>query len=186
MPQYTVQAAALKEQKEIGGNPMCVYNLTVTDPSGQQVACELLQRPDTPAPTPGLQIDGDMKPSKDPSKYPPTLKKAKKEGAGGRGGGYDSPETIARITRSHAQQMALRFFASTAKGVTIDFDADAAAVTAAVKRHLSTVKKLADWFENDVMEAAASVAPPAQPAQQQQAPPAQAAAPAAGEDDIPF
>ncbi len=190
--QYTVVSAALKETKEIGGGNMNIYNLAVTDPTGQAINCELLQRPESPTPTQGQTIDGDMQPGKNANQLP-TLKKAKQENGGGRGGGgYDSPVTIARITRSHSQEMALRFLALSG-GVTIDWEADAATTKAQVKEQLDRLKRFTDWFDNDVAGAAASVeqaAPPAQaaPPPQQQPPPAQQppAAQPAGEDDIPF
>jgi hypothetical protein len=192
LPIYTVQSVAFKEQKNIGGGDMHIYNLAVTDPSGQQIACELLQRPTSAAPTVGQQIDGDMQAAKNPQ-MPPTLKKKKQEshGGNGNGGGYNSPETIARITRSHSQDMALRFLEATG-GTKIDWDlveGDEDQRTAEITGDLGLVKKLADWFDRDVAAAEARVTAAAPPtAAAQQSPPAQAQpAPAAGgDDDIPF
>jgi len=196
MPQFTIQSAALKEQKDIDGQ-MCIYTLLVTDPTGQQIQCELLQRPDTPIPQQGQQVEGDMRPSSNPAKYPPTLKKAKPAGGGGGGGrGFDSPETIARISRSHAQEMALRFYEATGAGK-LDWKGDADQEK--VRVQLGHVKRLTDWFDADVKAAAEHVAQqqPAQqtpPPQQQQAPPPQQQAPPPqaetppppSDDDIPF
>lgn len=193
MPLYTVQSVAFKEQKEIGGNPMNIFTLGVTDPNGQAINCELLQRPETAAPETGQQIDGDMQAGKSAGQAP-TLKKAKKAPPGGGRGGYDDPATIARITRSHSQEMALRFVDVTG-GTAIDYEADEAAVQTAIKERLKLVKRLTDWFDNDVSAAGASAAPTnngggqqAQPAPAQAAPaPAQPpAAPAGEDDDIPF
>jgi hypothetical protein len=200
MQKYTVQSAQFKTEKAINGNPMHIYGLAVFDPNGQVIQCEILQRPTTPAPTVGEAIEGEMRPSSNPQ-FPPALKRAQKQGGGGGGKGY-GPEDIARITRSHSQEMALRFFEATG-GAKIDYTASGDALTEAIAQHLSTVQKLAAWFDRDVSAAADRVkggqqpapaqAPPAQQPPAQQAPPPQQAAPAPAEgpppqsdEDIPF
>jgi hypothetical protein len=73
-------------------------------------------------------------------------------GRGGGGRGYDDPETIARITRSHSQEMALRFVAATdaASALNPEETASRDAFLAGV------LKPLIDWFDSDVQGAAKS------------------------------
>lgn len=73
-------------------------------------------------------------------------------GGGGKGGGY-SPGDIARITRSHSQEMAVRLIAASgaAQGL------DPANATDAGPFLNGVVARLADWFDADVAKAEAAV-----------------------------
>lgn len=195
MASFTVQSAQYKTEKKINNAPMHIYTLSVLDANNQVIACEILQRPSSPAPAPGMVIEGEMKPSSNPQ-FPPTLKRAQ-QASGGGGGGSFGPEDIARITRSHSQEMALRFI-SAAGG--LPGGAQSLQDKEKVQEHLGLVKRLSDWFDKDVGaagKAAGGGQQQAQPAQQQapppQQPPAQQAPPAQApaqqpdpDDDIPF
>lgn len=98
-------------------------------------------------PKPGDEIFGDITKDKRGNWR---FKRAKKNAGGGgsfSGGGssYDKPETIARITRSHSQEMALRALdIAVGKGLFVPKNTDAlrAAITA-----------WTDWFDTDVQSA---------------------------------
>lgn len=208
--QYTIQTATFSKEKQVSGNPMHIYVLDLIDGNGQVIRAEVLQRPTSPQPQPGTTVEGEIQPSSNPQ-YLPTFKRAQQAGGGGKGGGGGGygPEDIARITRSHAQQMALRFLTATG-GLPIDWNlengGDEDQRDAEITAGVGMVKRLANWFQADVDRAAKAVAgqqttppagqppaqqaPPAQPPAQQtppaQQPPAQAPAQADPDDDIPF
>lgn len=200
MAQFRIQSATFSKEKPVNGNPMHIYVVDLLDANGQVVRAEVLQRPNTPPLQVGQQVEGEIKPSSNPQ-YLPTFRRAQQQG-GGRGGRGYGPKDIARISRSHAQDMALRFFEVTG-GATIDWTGgDAEHLKTEVARHFKNIKRLADQFYNDVQEAAQAVgggpaqatpaqqpppaAPPAQQAPPPQPPPAQPAAQQQYDDDIPF
>jgi hypothetical protein len=174
--QYTIQSATFSKEKQVAGNPMHIYVVDLLDGNGQVVRAEVLQRPTSPQPQPGTTVEGEIKPASNPQ-YLPTFKRAQQGaggGGGGRGGGGYGPKDIARITRSHSQDMALRFF-EVSGGATIDWTTgDAEHLKTEVARHLNNIKRLTDHFDNDVAIAERSVGGQQQAAAPQQQPPPQA------------
>lgn len=177
MAQYTLASVAFKEQKQINGNDMHIYTIGVADANGQVVMCELLQRPTSPQPQQGAAIEGEIKPSSNPN-YLPTFRRPQKQG--GRGGGM-SPQAVAGMQRSHAQEMALRFYEATG-GAPIDWaNADGATLQAAVDKQVGYIERVADRFDAGVKAAVQAVGgggqqqaqPAQQPPPQQTAPPPQ-------------
>jgi hypothetical protein len=113
-------------------------------------------------------------------------RKARPKGASGnsQGGGF-GPEDIARITRSHSQEMALRFFAvkQASGGLPADFN-------------LGHVRDCASWFDRDVQAAVPPAPSNGTPQMEAEVPAdmeglvpsdvAEAVAAAKSDDDIPF
>jgi hypothetical protein len=104
-------------------------------------------------------------------------------GGGGSGGGRSdggySPETQARITRSHSQEMALLLIEASehAKGLNLDTHAE-------VSNYLNNVvKKITDWFDKDVREAGDAAKPAPQNTNGGDPAPVAATNP---DDEIPF
>jgi hypothetical protein len=69
---------------------------------------------------------------------------------GGKGGGY-GPEDIARMTRSHSQEMAIRFLAATGYLSDQDYDPADKATTGLILNNV--LRPLVDWFDKDVQAA---------------------------------
>lgn len=86
--------------------PMVSYKMEVTDDGGNQQTVELNQKPDTPAPSVGQEIDGFLEPAKREG-FPPKLKKTPKPAGGGFGGGKGKPRDPAERA-SIERQTALR------------------------------------------------------------------------------
>lgn len=82
--------------------PLISYKVRFSGEQGNGEA-EVVQRPTTRAPQAGETIDATI----EQTQYGPKLKKVPKQP--GSGGGYkqDDPKTIARITRSHCQKVAV-------------------------------------------------------------------------------
>lgn len=118
------------------------WKLMVKDGGGEATECSLNTRSDKPAPTVGQQIDGTL----EPGKFRPKLKK-NFSASGSKGGGRsDDPKTIARITRSHAQKMAVEH------AKVLHF-----AGRLAENYGVEQLKPMIDWFEADVEAAAEKV-----------------------------
>lgn len=81
MPTYTIEAVTGINEWSGQHGPMKTYKLTL---AGHGPA-ELNQKPETAAPQPGQQIEGDLIPGKEG--YPPKLKKTPPQRGGGGGGG---------------------------------------------------------------------------------------------------
>jgi hypothetical protein len=105
---------------------------------------------------------------------------APRRGGGGKGGGY-SPEDIARMSRSHAQEMALRLTGPVEAGLLEDKTALGAFLN-------GVVKPLTDWFDADVKRAGQAAAggssPPANGEVTQEQ--LEAASESKADADIPF
>lgn len=139
---------------------------------------------DFDAPSVGDDLYGEIKKDK---RNQWRISRKPKPKAGGKGGGGYSPEEVARITRSHSQEMALRYFSLRQSEGKLPKDFN-----------LGHVRDCAAWFDRDV-QAAVPPAPSngSAPQVQQQEVPADteglvpdevAAAVAASKsgDDIPF
>lgn len=140
MPNYTVTAVERDGGFTNEHGEFYSWKLMVKD--GETLTeCSINTRSDKPAPTVGQQIDGTL----EPGKFRPKLKK--NFTAGGKGGGHsDDPKTIARITRSHAQKMAVAHsqILHLQKRLPENYGVE-------------TLKPIIDWFEADVIAAAEKV-----------------------------
>ena len=114
--------------------------------SGEQGIGEALhkRKASSPAPNVGEVIDAEIVHKGDKTE----LKRVWKQNGGGSSGGgskgYDDPKTIARITRSHAQKMALEH------AKVLHFSGKLAE-----NYGVESLKPIIDWFENDVLAKAA-------------------------------
>lgn len=80
------------------GTTLNKFMLSLEDAEGKQVAAELSQKPETPAPTIGSTIEGEV----EQTQFGPRFKKAQ-QGFGGPGGGrFNDPETRKEIIRQNA------------------------------------------------------------------------------------
>lgn len=147
----TFKVESVLDRSEWEGNygPMVTYRLRA---NGQEV--DLNQKPETPAPAEGQEIWGHL----EDGKFRPKLKKdPRPDGSGGssasggsskRGGEWKpesqyDPEKVARITRAHSQEMAVRLLCNRA-----DFN------EAPKAQRQQAIKAWADWFDADVQQAA--------------------------------
>lgn len=131
------------------GGEMYSYAIEIADQNGQTHQVEWSRKPTSPAPTVGTDLEGHIEASG--NNYPDKFKQAQGSGGGGYGGGGrgNDPETIARISRSHSQEMALRMIAATgnAQGLPVDNRETVGAYLNNV------VRPLTDFFDADKKQA---------------------------------
>jgi hypothetical protein len=125
MPTYTVTAATKKKDVQGQHGPMQVIALML---EGHAPLVEWFTKADTPLPTPGSTIEGEVSQGEYGLKF-------KKTPAGGFRPGGRSPEDSKQIVRQHSQEMALRYCAL--KGA---------------KPDMGELRKVIDWFQRDAEE----------------------------------
>lgn len=119
---YTVKQVTSQNTWEGSHGPMVSYKMEVSDSNGNQQTVELNQKPDTPAPSQGQEIDGFLEPSKRDG-FPPKLKKTPKAAGGGFGGGKGKPRDPAErasIERQVAFKGAVELCAAGAHSMEVD------------------------------------------------------------------
>lgn len=140
MATYTITAAEKKKEIEGKNGPLIVYTLSLGD-KDRSVDAEVLQKPSSPPPEVGSQVEGTLQ----DTEYGWKFRRAKPAYSGG--GGRDPKET-ASIVRQHSQHMALlhiegmeRRFVPTAEEPHFKIDS------------LETIKQIIQWFQDDAMNA---------------------------------
>lgn len=125
------------------GQGMVTYELMLQG-EGQTVG--LIKQATSPPPSAGDTVDGFIESGSRGRR----LKVNRQNGAGSRssttgGGGYNDPKTVARISRSHSQEMALRLIFASGDAATMDLSNKDLVGT-----YLNNVvKPLVDWFDKD-------------------------------------
>lgn len=136
MTDFKVSSVAEKKRFDgKQGGTFIVYTVTLNDGSVDHSGVELVQKDSTPAPTVGQTVTGNI----ETTQYGP---KFKREQQGRPGGWKKDPETEARISRMHAQEMALRYAHVTGETITLD-----------------TLPTLITWFFDDANSAKPPKAP---------------------------
>jgi hypothetical protein len=134
---YTVEAIrGTQDWVHPEGGQMIDYILALRDVA---LPVEIAQKPTSPPPTVGQQIDLDLKPHPKIEGRMRGKRVQQVPGGGAQGGGFApgrmDPERERRIVRQHSQEMALHYFAL--KGECPPSDA---------------LVPLINWFQKDAME----------------------------------
>lgn len=122
---------------------MVTYELMLQG-EGQTVG--LIKQATSPPPSPGDTVDGYIEAGSKGRR----LKVNRQNGGGGRSSAtgasnYNDPKTVARISRSHSQEMALRLIFASGDAATMDLSNKET-----VGSYLNNVvKPLVDWFDKD-------------------------------------
>jgi hypothetical protein len=101
---YKIKAVTSKRSFETKYGELMSYKVQITGDDGFEGEAEITQKPATPAPSAGQEIEGTL--DKSNPKFPPKLKKAQ-GGMGGRGGGGKSPKDTESIERQVAYKGAV-------------------------------------------------------------------------------
>lgn len=93
MSVYTVEAVVNEREFESKYGPLKSYKVRIKGDDGFAGEAEITQKPTTPAPSSGQEIEGTL--DKSNPKFPPKLKKAQMNGGGGgsKGGGRSSKDS---------------------------------------------------------------------------------------------
>jgi hypothetical protein len=134
-------------QGPAAGQEFYSFNVVAKGPDGEAKTYEISRRPSSGPPPTGV-VEAELKPSG--NQYPDKLRLAQKPAQSASGGSYNDPETVRRITRSHSQEMGLRYMAILASLPNAD--------KIPVAWSLEKLTPIIDWFDADVGGADSGVA----------------------------
>lgn len=141
MPSFTINEVLGQEQFSTANGDFIAYRVKFSGDQGNGEA-QHKRKASSPAPNAGETIDAELVHKNGKVE----LKRIYQPGGQSNGGGkssYDDPKTIARITRSHAQKVAVEYLKIAHNRGTLPEDFK-----------LGDIGPIIDFFENDVRMAA--------------------------------
>lgn len=138
MPTYLIEHAEKKNEYADKYGPKVAYNLKI---SGENGVIEMSQKPETAPPTPGQEIDGDIKETEFGKKFKKTYAPGSSNGFSG--GRTEDPKKSAEIRRMACQRAAIELLTAEVH----------AGLTFANQKASDLLKPRVDWLEADVIAA---------------------------------